>query len=146
MGKRGVTLVELVVVMVIIALAAVLVIPNIGSWIPIYRLRSGVREVVSTMRTAQMKAVSQNTEFRVSFDDTANTYVLERNSGGSYQREGVVQQLPKGVQISAITLPGKNAEFNPNSSSSGGSITLKNQKGVERRIVVFAATGRIRVE
>ena len=42
MRKRGVTLVELVVVMAIIAIGAAFVAPNIGAWIPNYRLRSAI--------------------------------------------------------------------------------------------------------
>ena len=58
MNKRGVTLIELIVVFVIIAILAVLMVPNIGAWLPSYRLRGATRDVVSTLRTAQMKAVS----------------------------------------------------------------------------------------
>ena len=59
MRKRGVTLVELVVVMAIIAIGAAFVAPNIGAWIPNYRLRSASRDVTSALRTAQMKAISK---------------------------------------------------------------------------------------
>ena len=68
MNKKGVTLIELVVVFVIIAIGAVLLVPNIGGWLPNYRLRSATRDIVSTLRTAQMKAVSTNTQYRVDFD------------------------------------------------------------------------------
>ena len=60
-NKKGITLIELVVVMIIIAIGAVLLVPNIGGWLPNYRLRSATRDIVSTLRTAQMKAVSSNT-------------------------------------------------------------------------------------
>jgi len=66
-NKKGITLIELVVVMIIIAIGAVLLVPNIGGWLPNYRLRSATRDIVSTLRTAQMKAVSSNLEYRVSF-------------------------------------------------------------------------------
>ena len=51
---------ELVVVMAIIAISAVLATPNIGAWIPNYRLKGAIREIVSVMRTAQIKSVSTN--------------------------------------------------------------------------------------
>jgi prepilin-type N-terminal cleavage/methylation domain-containing protein len=146
MDRRGVTLIELIVVMVIIAIAAALTIPNIGRWIPGYRLRSAARDVVSLMRSAQMKAVSSNTQFRVSFNDVNHSYILQRKSGEVWVDDGTVQTLPPGIQIVGITLPGKNAEFNPNSTSSSGSVTLRNPKDAEKRIVLYSATGKIRVE
>ncbi len=146
MNRKGVTLVELVVVLAIIAIAAVLTIPNIGAWIPKYRLSSATRDIVSAMRSAQMKAVSTNTPYRVTFDDADQSYIIERNTAGLWVPEGELQRLPSGIEFKAITLPGKHAEFNPNSTASSGSVTLKNPKNAEKRIVLFSATGRIRVE
>jgi prepilin-type N-terminal cleavage/methylation domain-containing protein len=144
-NKKGVTLIELIVVMVIIAIGAVLMAPNMGTWMANYRLRSTTRDIVSTMRTAQMKAVSTNMQYRVSFDTVAKTYILERNSGG-WQPDGAIQTLPTGIQISAITFPGDNAEFNPNSTSSSGSITLLNPKNTVRKITLTSSTGRVKIE
>src|SRR4030042_1213037 len=121
MNKKGITLIELIVVFVIIAIGAVLLAPNLGSWLHHYRLRSAARDIVSTMRTAQIKAVSTNMEYRVSFNQGAANYILQyRNTGGLWVNEGETQILPSGIQINAITIPGNNAEFNPNSPSSTG--------------------------
>jgi type IV fimbrial biogenesis protein FimT len=147
MSRKGVTIIELIVVMVIIAIAAALTIPNIGAWLPNYRLRTAARDIVSTMRTAQMKAVSSNLEYRVSFDGVNNSYILQvRTTGGVWIDEGGVQTTPKGIRIHQVNLPEDHAEFNPNSTSSGGNIILRNNKEAERRIVLYSATGRIRVE
>jgi type IV fimbrial biogenesis protein FimT len=148
-NKKGVTLIELVIVMAIIAILAVLMVPNIGRWIPNYRLRSAARDIASTLRTAQMKAVSANTQFRVSFNDpSAGSYILQRNSGGVPITDGAVQTLPGGITISAIGFGGLGtiAQFNADSTASAGSVTLTNGNGAQRRIVLTAATGRIRIE
>jgi len=149
MNKNGVTLIELVVVFVIIAIMAGLLVPNIGLWLPNYRLRSATRDIVSTMRTAQMKAVSNNIQCRVNLDDAeigVKGYVLEyQTTEGNWVSDGAVQSLPTGISISANTLPGKHAEFNPNSQSSAGSVTLISTKGT-KTITVSPATGRVRIE
>jgi len=156
MNKKGVTLLELIIVMVIIAIGATLVAPNIGRWLEHYRFRSATRDIVSTMRTAQMKAVSFNTEHRVSFDINAGEYLLQIRTTQSApndwipkwedaKAQNLQQKLPPGIQLNT-TLPSNNAEFNPNSTSSSGSVTLRNTKGSERSIVLTAATGRIRIE
>ena len=145
MNRKGVTLIELIVVMIIIAIGAVLMAPGIGAWLPNYRLRSTTRDIVSTMRTAQMKAVSTNMEYRVLFDPNAKTYSLQRNSGG-WQADGATQALPSGIGFSAITFSGNNAQFNSNSTASGGSITLRNTKGTLKKITLTTSTGRIKIE
>ncbi len=146
MNKKGVTLIELLVVFVIISIGAVLLVPNIGGWLPSYRLRSATRDIASTMRVAQMKAVSNNTEYQVLFNPGAGTYILQYlDTGGNWVNEGATQTLPSGIQISA-PFPGNIAHFNPNSTSSTGSITLQNTKGTQRRITLTPATGRVRIE
>ena len=120
MHKKGVTLIELIVVIVIIGILGAFLAPNIGAWLPNYRLRGAARDIVSTMRTAQMKAVSTNLIYRVSFT-LPSSYVLQYiDTGGTLRTEGVAQTLPSGVSISAINITGSNAVFNPNSTSSSG--------------------------
>ena len=144
-NRKGVTLIELIVVMIIIAIGAILMAPGIGAWLPNYRLRSTTRDIVSTMRTAQMKAVSTNMEYRVLFDPGLKTYTLQRNSGG-WQADGATQALPSGIEISAINFAGNNAQFNSNSTASGGSIILINTKGTSKTITLTTSTGRIKIE
>ncbi|MBS3919035.1 MAG: prepilin-type N-terminal cleavage/methylation domain-containing protein [Deltaproteobacteria bacterium] len=144
MNRRGVTLLELIIVMVIIGIGATLLAPGIGTWIPIYRLKGATRDVVSTLRTAQMKAISINTDYQVNFSN-ATTYVLEyRNTLGVFVTEGSPQTLPSGIQFT--TFP-RIFQFNPNSTASlTGALTLTNTKGSTRTITLTTATGRIRVD
>src|SRR4030042_2899733 len=137
--------------MVIIAIGAVLLVPKCGGWLPKYRLRSGTRDVVSTLRFAQMKAVSTNMPYGVAFD--ANSCQLYRSSGGLIP-EGSPVNLPSGVQFNNNTFPVDGtllkpfAQFNPNSSmASGGSLTVENpQKGTERQIAFSPSTRKVTIK
>jgi prepilin-type N-terminal cleavage/methylation domain-containing protein len=145
MNKKGVTLIELIVVFVIIAIGAALTIPNMGSWIANYRLRTATRDITSTLRVAQMKAVSNNLDYRVSFDTGARTYILQRNTGGLWLDEGAAQTLPTGIRMDPA--PTNNPlTFSPNSSSNGGTVYLKNPKETPRTIRVLPSTGRITIQ
>ena len=146
MNKKGITLLELIVVMVIIAIGAVLMVPNIGSWLPHYRLRTAARDIVSTMRVAQMKAVASNVPYQVHFVDANDTYVLQRQSGGLFVDDGAVQSLPSEITFNGTVFPNDNAVFNPNSTASAGSIILTNPRGNQKTISVFSTTGRVRVQ
>lgn len=147
-NKKGVTLIELVIVFVIIAIGAALLVPNIGAWLPNYRLRTATRDIASMMRVAQMKAVSNNLQYRVNLntaDVGVNRYILQYNTGGIWVNEGNMQNLPSGIIISNNGLPGDRAEFNPNSTSSSGSVTLQNPKGNQKTITLTNSTGRVRI-
>jgi len=155
MKKKGFTLLELLVVMVIIAIAALLFAPNIGAWLPNYRLRSAARDIVSTMRTAQMRAVSTNLEYRVYCNSGERKYWTERgnqSSGstnwvgttapGNPAREGAINDLPPGVTIDFNGF----IEFNPDSTSSSGTITLQNTRGTQRQLTLTPSTGRVTIQ
>lgn len=146
MNRKGVTLLELIVVMVIIAIGAVALAPNIGTWMTHFRLRGATRDIASILRTAQMKAVSNNVTYRVNFGGGANSFVLEYQTTAGFVAEGSSQKLPAGVTISDVNFPGDLAVFNTDSTASSGNVRLKNTKGTERTITVLASTGRVRVD
>ena len=142
MNKKGITLMELIIVMAIIAIGAVLMVPNIGAWLPNYRLKSAARDIVSTMRVAQMKAVTSNVEYRVSF--VGNSYVIERGPG--WASEGGTQDLPSGIGINSSTFVDGRVVFNPSGTASAGNLVLQNPKLAQKKIIVASTTGRIRIE
>ena len=143
MNKKGVTLLELIIVMVIIAIGATLLAPNIGAWMPIYRLKGATRDVVSTLRTAQMKAISINTDYQVRFPD-ATSYILEYQTTAGWVAAGAQQNLPTGIQFT--TFP-RIFRFNPNSTAwISGALIISNTKGSTRRITLATSTGKIMVE
>ncbi len=138
--NRGVTLIELVVVFVIIAIMVLLTVPNVGKWLPRYRLRSATRDIISTLRTAQMRAVSNNVNYQVVFTPAGpglGTYVLQRNG----VNEEVIQTVPPGVTF-VTNFPSNMAVFNPNSTATGGTVTVSIPTG-NRTITVSPSTGRI---
>ncbi len=148
MNKKGVTLIELVVVMVIIAIGAAFVIPNIGGWVPRYRLRSATRDIVSTLRVAQMRAISTNLQYRVDFNVAGNSYIVQyQTTSGAWVPDGAQQNLPTGITFKSADFGGvSQAVFNPNSTSSGGSITLQSEKKkIQRGITLTAATGKVKI-
>jgi len=151
MNKKGFTLIELIVVLVIIAITAALIAPNIGGWLPRYRLRSATRDIVSTMRDAQMKAVSKRLQYQVDFNVGTNSYILRYTSGGLVFNDGSAQTAPSGITVNIANLPGGIASFDPDSTCpNGGSIILSYQKGGviqdQKGILLNVATGRVRIQ
>lgn len=161
-GERGVTLIELAVVMAIIAIMGLFLTPAIGEWLDTYRIRQAARDIVSTLQLAKMRAISTRHEYRVIFDVDNNTYKTNKGNSASGSTswgldDGVqpgdeIRNVPKNVDIVADASPfgfGSTAgfvEFNPNSTATNSSIYLTNTKGKRYRVIVFSSTGRIRMK
>ncbi len=146
MSQKGLTLLELLVIWLIVAVGMTLLFPSIVTWSQDYRLRSATKEIVSILNIAQSQAVSKSVEYRVCFDPKTGSYLIQRHSEGGWCQEGRVQVLPTGIRIKDITLPDNCAQFNSNSTYSFGWITHRNPKGKEKRIILNMGSGRIRTE
>jgi prepilin-type N-terminal cleavage/methylation domain-containing protein len=156
MNKKGITLIELIVVLVIICIGAALMVPGFGAWMPHYRLKGAIRDITSVMRAAQMRAVSNNMRYGVAFNTTANPpeFQLYRNSGGVDLPDGSPTSLPTGVLFNDIAGlpkdgPGEQyiIRFFPNSTAeASGTISLINSKNSTKSIRVFSSTGRITIQ
>ena len=80
-GTKGLTLIELIVVMCILGVMVLISIPNIGRWLPRYRLRSAVRDVASAMQLARLGAIKDNNEWAIQYDINLQTYRVLSDDG-----------------------------------------------------------------
>lgn len=135
-ARKGVTLIELMVVMAIIAIMGLFMAPSIGEWVKNYRIRQTARDIASTLQLAKMQAVSARQTYAVNFTLTNGTYQI--NPGGS------ASQVPKGVTIA--TGSAASISFNPDGTSPiNGTITINNTQGKQYQVSV-SATGRIQIQ
>ena len=96
-SEKGVTLIELVVVMAIIAIMAVFMIPSIGEWAQNYRIKQAARNLASDLQSCKMQAVSMgrycvvafNANGYVIFPDYDNDMVLDTANIGDIDSDGV---------------------------------------------------------
>src|SRR4030042_206689 len=147
-GEGGITRIELVVVMAIVAIMGVCLAPAIGEWLDNFRIRQAARDIASNLQFAKMRAISRRLEYRVNFDVANNQYRLWVNDGGWVpDPEGVVLCTPRGVDITSAGFSGgvSRAEFNPDGTASNGTITHDNQQGKTYKVVVYR-TGRIKIQ
>lgn len=75
-ARRGLSLVELIVVVLILAILATFAIPSVGSNVP-DKLDAAAEVVVCDMELARSLAVSNSSTYRVTFDLTNYTYALK---------------------------------------------------------------------
>jgi general secretion pathway protein H len=143
-GDYGVTLIELIVVMAIIAAFGLCMAPAIGEWLDNFRIRQAAREIASTLQLAKIKAITSRLEYNVVFDVAEETYQLMRNDPTTgWTLEGTECGVHRSVDIET-NLSGHSCQFNPDGTSSSGTITINNDQGKTYKVVVYR-TGRIKI-
>jgi len=170
----GFTLLELIVVLFILTLAAVLVAPRFTRSFSQFRLKAAARDVAALCRFARTQAITNQAVLEVVLDRRTNEYWLRgpewvvSRLGGIEQvataedpeqpwqvrmRQARVRPLPVGVTLKSVILDlGALREdergtivFFPQGSSTGGEVWVSDEKGRGYRIVVDPSIGLVRI-
>jgi len=136
---RGFTLLELIVTLVVIAVAAGLVAPAIGRSTESLRVRAEVAGFSATFRHAREQAITLRQAFTVQVN-LANR-LLTVTTGEDEVRW--TRALSKRVELRADTPGSLAVRFEPQGTSSGGEFHLMSGK-IVYRVTVDAVTGRVR--
>ena len=91
--QAGMTLIEMLVVLVILAIAAALAAPNVSRWIESYTVRKASRQLVSDLQLAKLKTISQGVQHRILFDPANKTYTIQKLNGGVWQQVDIARSL-----------------------------------------------------
>lgn len=147
MNTRGLTVLELLVVVALLGIVGAMATPNIGAWRAQWRLAAAARQVVMDLKVARTRAIADVGGHRVRFAVAGANYQHQvQTSGGLYVDEGVAVSLPDGIMILACTASGAAIGFRPRGNAGTfGTITLRNESGMVRRIVIDLV-GRMRIE
>jgi prepilin-type N-terminal cleavage/methylation domain-containing protein len=74
--ERGVTLIEIAVVLAIVAIMALFMAPALGKWLDNYRIRQTARQMSSDLQFAKMKAISMGKYCAVVFNQDGYAYII----------------------------------------------------------------------
>ncbi len=153
---NGFTLVEMIVVLTILGLAASFVLPSLDRGLPHWRLIGAAREFVTLLKFARNQSLASMSPLHVVVDRSRNLYWLDSAEalaapdwlhGG--ERKVRVYALPEGVSfgepgggIVSVDEQRFRILFFPRGNSSGGEIQLRDKNGRAYRIDVDTVTGR----
>ncbi|MDR7417485.1 MAG: GspH/FimT family pseudopilin [Armatimonadota bacterium] len=165
----GFTLVELVVAVAIGGILIVLAF-NGSSMLANRRLVGAARTLVSDLRMLEQRARAERTCYRIVFDLAGDTYNMDRYdpaqvavapaAGSSHcpaaaawtprvfrqeAADTVSRRMPRGVDLIATTFGADTLTYGPLGNPNGGTVTLRTQAGMERRVVV-EVTGRVSIQ
>jgi type IV fimbrial biogenesis protein FimT len=140
-NERGFTLLELIVTLIVIALAVGLTVPAIGRSTESIRVRAEVAGFSAMLRHARERAIVTRTAQAVVIDPGERR--VSRLAGGPDGEVRETRQLPERLSVEAEPPPALTVRFEPQGASSGGDFRLSSGS-IAYRVTVDALTGRVR--
>jgi general secretion pathway protein H len=160
--KKGFSLIELIVVLLIISLSISLVTPSLSRFSRTIELKAAAKKVSGILRYYRSEAVNKGQVYQVLFDSDlrevrVQSMELTEEKAGAEKKEGESPQkiyfLPEGVHIKEIKVESPQyssdlptIEFYPNGGSNGGTIFLDSEDRKGYRIKIHFLTGMVEVE
>jgi general secretion pathway protein H len=138
-GARGFTLLELVVVLLVIAVAVAVVAPTIGRSVESVRARAEVAGVSATLRHAREQAITTRQSHTVVVNPTNRMVTVTADDDEVRWTRAISPRL----RIDAPDPDALTIRFEPQGTSSGGAFRLTSGP-VSYRVTVDAVTGRVR--
>lgn len=144
---RGVSLMEILMVVVAVAVMAGMAMPSLLGTMERYRLRAAAWELAGDLRLARQKAVSLQIKHRICLANCCNAvpvggYLLERQDTTDpcgWKLDLSRSDLPNGL---TVTWTGDKVWYDTKGEASGSTVTLTNSVGTFE--VVAAPSGRVR--
>jgi len=141
--QKGLTLIELVLVIFTLGLLAALVFPNAVDIINNHRLESTAKEIVSDLRVAQQMAISREKFFRVIMNDESpatnpkNIYYIKEVNGPTIK----TVKLPANITFYVSHV----FDFSYTGETLNRTIQLVNKRTNKSKFIIIFSTGRIRI-
>lgn len=142
---RGFSLMELVVVLAVLALAAAVVAPSVGRTVDGVRARAEVGAVATFLRVAREQAVSRRQALEVRVDDETHTLVMRRAGQAGEAAVRATHLVSPLLRIAADPPPAR-VTFLPQGMSTGARFAILTSGMRGYVITVDPLTGRVRTE
>ena len=173
--EAGITMIEVMMTIAMVAIASSMAVPGIVSYLPDYRLSKAARDFASISQTAKMTAIRSNTNCAITFYQTANgkryDYVAFQDTDGDFEYDNGERIIAavrwddyKGVSIDTTQGGGNGVTFTDNDDGlpcfafasngvtrnnlngfGGGSVFLNNKNKKEKNIRI-SPMGSIEIE
>src|SRR5215467_3619051 len=101
LAESGYTIIEVVVVLMVMAIAAAFVVPQVINYMRMYRLGVASRNVATALQRARYIATSNNTRADISVRDSGFIDIIQYDTQGTTEPKDVGQLvLPEEIRLS----------------------------------------------
>lgn len=144
MNIRGMTLLEIIVVVSIVSILLVITILN-GTIVLRTKERNELKEFKNDIIYARDRSIIESKSYYIDINPNKNMYLI-RTSGKTLGHIIKRKELCEGIKIKNTNIMGNEVAFNalgrPNSA---GTIYMEDSKGQKIEITISPATGRINI-
>src|SRR2546426_10377535 len=138
-NARGFTLIELVVTLLVLAVATAVVTPSIGRSTENLRAKAQVARLTAMLRHAREQAITTRRAHALVVDPAGHRLTIVAGADVTLTRT-----LPAALTIEAVPPPALTVRFEPYGVSNGGDFRVQSGP-VRYRVVVDGLTGRVKV-
>ena len=164
MKKRGFSLIELLVVLILISLSISLVTPSLSRLSRTIELKGAAKKISAILRYCRSEAVNKGQTYQAILDSNLREIRVqstalkeEKDENGDEKGEGKGSEktysLPEGIRMKEVDIPSfqntsgyPRIEFYPNGGSNGGAILLDTPDRTGYKVKVDFLTGTVKVE
>lgn len=147
-GRRAMTLLELILVMVILSTVLAMAAPSLRGFFTSRRTEDTAAQILALTQLARSQAISEGIIYRLNFNTEQRTYWL------TAQREGVFAELstgfgqtfalPKDIEMELIGIEEKEGDkflaFTPHGTVTAGTVRLIDRRGQAVEVTCPSAT------
>jgi prepilin-type N-terminal cleavage/methylation domain-containing protein len=142
-NRQGFTFPELLIVLILITIIAAISYGAFNQMSINSTLRTAARDIASDCQLARQRAMTENTNFTITFDSGSHTYTVPRPGGGTLTK--ALAGYSGAITIESIDIPGDSVVFTPRGTTQQqGKVVLVNNRG-SRATIDINSTGRANV-
>ncbi|MCX5851806.1 MAG: GspH/FimT family pseudopilin [Deltaproteobacteria bacterium] len=145
-NKRGFTLIELIVVVMLVGIIMMIALPGLQTWMAKSRLNGAARQIMADLTYARMTAVSEGNRFVVSILNDHEYRILDDdNDNGSVDtgEKVIVKDIKSNYPDITLSATGI-FTFYPPGLAFGATCTVTNPSGSKN--VIVSSGGRVRIQ
>lgn len=143
-SRHAFSTIELMIALLIATLLATFSASHLSRWLAVVKVNSAANNLASDLQLGRMRAISENTRYRITFDTSGNAYQIHKDIAGEWQDVNPIKPLPAGIDLETATT---NPVFfqTLGTVAAGSTITLRNMQNQRRRITI-SRSGRVNVK
>ena len=92
--QKGITMIEMMVVLAIVGVLVTIAIPNYQAWVSDQNLRSSMVQLAGDLQIARMTAINRNAPITVSFAPADSPYTIFVDTARDLTYDGIEEVLP----------------------------------------------------